>query len=452
MVLVQLYRSKEMVKTSVRTFFLIAILLFCTFEVSATSSTMDRVAESYVKLVLKVGVYDSDYVDAYNGPPEWMPTLKNGRKGSEFPHDELNQEVQSIIERLEGIDQSNLQNIEKKRYAYLMKSLLAAKAKIDLLAGIKMSFDEESKALYDAVAPSHDEEYYDIILKKLDDALPGKGTLCMRYWNYSKSLTVPQEKWEAVCRKAMAECRKRTLKYIELPNNENTHLEFVSGEIWPAYNKYKGNNQSLIQYNVDFGTHIAAAIHVASHEGYPGHHVNMLLMDNRMVAERNWVEYSVNILNSPQAFMAEGLARYATELVFPYDERVEFERTVLFPLAGLDPSKVGKYYEVEKLREELNLVMIEITRKYLDGDISRREAMTMFTKYGFSFSEEDERILTSMEDYRSYIINYYVGQDTVEKCIEKNVGADATTEKRWNAFHTLLSTPWTPSEMMNACE
>ena len=36
-----------------------------------TSTVMDRVAESYVRLVLAVGQHDPDYVDAYYGPPAW---------------------------------------------------------------------------------------------------------------------------------------------------------------------------------------------------------------------------------------------------------------------------------------------------------------------------------------------------------------------------------------------
>ena len=34
---------------------------------------MDKIAESYVKLVLNVGLHDPDFVDAYYGPKEWIP-------------------------------------------------------------------------------------------------------------------------------------------------------------------------------------------------------------------------------------------------------------------------------------------------------------------------------------------------------------------------------------------
>ena len=34
-------------------------------------TSVNNIAEAYVKLVLAMGQYDPDYVDAYYGPPEW---------------------------------------------------------------------------------------------------------------------------------------------------------------------------------------------------------------------------------------------------------------------------------------------------------------------------------------------------------------------------------------------
>ena len=45
-------------------------------------STMDTIAEQYVKLVLALGQHDADYVDAYYGPPEW-------KKAAEAPKVDL---------------------------------------------------------------------------------------------------------------------------------------------------------------------------------------------------------------------------------------------------------------------------------------------------------------------------------------------------------------------------
>ena len=37
---------------------------------------MNVIAEQYVRLVLAVGQYDADYVDAYYGPPAWRSDIQ----------------------------------------------------------------------------------------------------------------------------------------------------------------------------------------------------------------------------------------------------------------------------------------------------------------------------------------------------------------------------------------
>src|SRR5437773_9041547 len=45
----------------------------------ATATSLNKIAEAYVKLVLALGQHDPDYVDAYYGPPEWKQQLQ-GKK------------------------------------------------------------------------------------------------------------------------------------------------------------------------------------------------------------------------------------------------------------------------------------------------------------------------------------------------------------------------------------
>ena len=53
-------------------------------------------------------------------------------------------------------------------------------------------------------------------------------------------------------------------------------------------------------------------------------------------------------LFSPQSLIAEGTANYGIEVAFPGDERLAFEREVLFPAAGLDPARADEYYDVQR--------------------------------------------------------------------------------------------------------
>jgi len=47
---------------------------FAVGGVSAAPTDVNDIAESYVKLVLEIGLYDGDYVDSYFGPPQWQPS------------------------------------------------------------------------------------------------------------------------------------------------------------------------------------------------------------------------------------------------------------------------------------------------------------------------------------------------------------------------------------------
>src|SRR5450759_3632404 len=120
------------------------------------SFAMNRVAESYVKLVLAVGQHDADYVDAYYGPPEWRAEAEAHKR----PLPEIRAEAVALIVKISGTaaqapDKSEGDEIEGLRHAYLLRQLQSMVARIDLVAGKKMTFDQESKALYDAVAPTY---------------------------------------------------------------------------------------------------------------------------------------------------------------------------------------------------------------------------------------------------------------------------------------------------------
>jgi hypothetical protein len=41
--------------------------------------------------------------------------------------------------------------------------------------GDRLKFDDESRALYDAVAPTHPESHFEGILQKLETKIPGEG-------------------------------------------------------------------------------------------------------------------------------------------------------------------------------------------------------------------------------------------------------------------------------------
>src|SRR5690606_31565889 len=343
----------------------------------SVDSVMTPLAEQYVQLVLAVGEHDDGYVDAYYGPPEWREEAAAAR----LPLDSIAQRAQRLIDEIRAIDVSNAEELVQLRQTYLMRQLEALSAYVRMLGGERMSFDEESQALYDATAPTYDEAHFRALLDSLDSVLPGTGPIPARLEAYKRDFIIPPERLDTVFRAAIAEARRRTAAHIDLPANESFSLEYVTDKAWSGYNWYQGNNSSLIQINTDLPIFIERAIDLGAHEGYPGHHVYNVLLEHNLVRGRGWPEYSVYPLFSPQSLIAEGSANYGIEVAFPGEERVAFERDVLFPLAGLDPARAEEYDRVRRLADRLSYAGNEAARAYLNGEISADSAAKWLNTY-----------------------------------------------------------------------
>ncbi len=423
----------------------LGFLLSCVTEKKPKNS-LDQLAEDYVKLVLEVGQYDPNFVDAYYGPDEWKPQPLNDEVKENPPFDILLEKSSLLVNRIKTLDNESFSDQLKLRQIYLQKQLQAVHGRIEMLNGKEFTFDEETKVLYDVVTPDYTVEHFESLIQELDQLLPGVGNLTDRLTTFKKDFIIPNDKLDTVFHTAIQEARRRTLKYIDLPDNENFVLEFVSDKPWGGYNWYKGDNFSLIQINTDLPIFIDRAIDLASHEGYPGHHVFACLLESKLVKEKGWVEYSVYPLYSPQSLIAEGTANYGIEMAFPDDEKIAFEKEVLFPLAGLNPDKAEQYYQVLDLVSKISYVRNAAAEAYLDGELNKEETIDWLVKYALRNRESAEQSLKFIEAYRSYVINYNIGLDMVRDYMEQNAGALA--EEKWKTFEYLISTPQVPSNLV----
>ena len=255
------------------------------------------------------------------------------------------------------------------------------------------------------------------------------------------------EKLGGVFASAITEARKRTGGHIPLPAGETFRVEYVKDKPWSGYNWYQGNYYSLIQVNTDLPVFIDRALDLACHEGYPGHHVYNVLLEQNLLRKNGWIEFSIYPLFSPESLIAEGSANYGIDLAFPAKERIEFEKSVLFPLAGLDPSRAARYYEIHELAAKLSYAGNEAARHYLDGDWSVDKTQAWLEKYSLMEPDRARQRLRFIEKYRSYVINYNLGLDLVRTYVDARVGTAANPERRWKEFAALLSLPHVPSDL-----
>lgn len=403
---------------------------------------MNAIAESYVKLVLAVGQHDGDYVDAYYGPEAWRAEAVAERR----PLTDIRADADGLLTRLAAMGPAD-DEVEVLRYEYLTKQLGALMFRVRMLEGETFTFDEEAAALYDAQPPHYPVEHFDSLLAELEPLLPGTGSIPERFARFRDRFIIPPERVDTVFRTAIAEARRRTLEHLTLPANESFTLEYVTGKSWSGYNWYQGNAASLIQINTDLPITIDRAIDLAAHEGYPGHHVYNVLLEQNLVRGRDWVEFSVYPLFSPQSLIAEGSANYGIRVAFPGEERTRFEREVLYPLAGLDPALAQTYVRVLDIAGQLSYAGNEAARAYLNGDLSREDAIAYLTRYALMPLDRATQRLSFIDQYRSYVINYNYGQDLVRDWVERNGGTADAPDRRWEVFGSLLSSPRLPSAL-----
>jgi hypothetical protein len=314
-----------------------------------------------------------------------------------------------------------------------------------MLGGEKLTFDEESARLYDARAPHKTEAEFQTTLDALAKLLPGKGALIDRYSEFRKRFFIPADRLDAVFRAAIDACRARTVANVTLPPGETFTVEYVKGKSWSAYNWYKGNFTSVIQVNTDLPVAIDRALDLACHEGYPGHHVYNVLLEQYLVRDRGWVEFSVYPLFSPQSLIAEGTANFGIEVAFPGEQKLAFERDTLYPLAGLDPKTAASYAAVMTEINKLTYAGNEAARRYLNGEITREAAAEWLAKWAMMPADRALQRTKFFDQYRSYVINYNLGLDLSRAYIERLGGTADRPDVRWREFTKLLSSPRLPS-------
>ncbi len=403
------------------------------------------IANAYIKLTLEAGTHEAEYVDAYYGPAG----LQEAAKANPRPLAELIAEARALMAAVDVAVPQISNEVERRRALALRGMLVAADTRLQMLQGKKFNFDDEAKGQFSTVPDLKPLGGYDPILASLEKLIPGEGALAMRVDAFNERYVIPKDRLQSVFDAAIAACKKRTAKHIALPVGETFTMEFVTGKTWSGYNYYKGGYKSLIQINTDLPIRISRAVDLGCHEGYPGHHVLNLMVEKRLARGDNggkgWNEYEVNPLYSPTSVLSEGSANYGIDLAFPGPERLKFERDVLYPLAGLDPNTAEAYWKMQQMTDALSGARLTIAKMYLDGRVTRAQALELTQKYLLLSPARAEQSVAFTDHYRSYVINYGWGKDLVRNYVERG---NPDQSERWRRMEKILSEPTLPVDLL----
>jgi len=287
------------------------------------TADLDSLAQEYLFLELSMGLHDKAHVDAYFGPED----IRESANEAQLSINEVEARSAAMnTELLRAKAAAESDAMRSARIDGLTGRLAALGTRIALNRGQTLTFDEESRRLFGTTAAAHDAAYFRVILGDIDTLVGGEGELSVRVNEFQNQFVIPPERLGEVFDAAIAECRRRTLLYIDLPENESFSLEYVNDKPWSGYNWYQGDSQSLIQINTDLPIFISRAVDLGCHEGYPGHHTFNALLEKNLVQDRGWLEFSLYPLFSPQSNLSSPRVAATTASTWP--SRVTNESTM----------------------------------------------------------------------------------------------------------------------------
>jgi hypothetical protein len=338
---------------------------------------LDDIAEDYVRTTLRLAQHDPSLVEDWRGPASWRP-------GARVPVADLGPNIDRLVHDLEraAIDISN--SAEYARVHYLLGQSRALRFAADRQLGRATSIDEQAREEFGVAFPPLDQAAIDRARASLDEALPGFGGLRDRLAAHRQQSTIPAAERQQVLGEALQSCRAATIAVVPLPRDESVSLVFGAPVLFDAFAHYRGNNRTEIEISGGPLDH-ARAHRLACHEGYPGHHVQHLLID-RLFHERQWPELQLTPAFGPHLLYLEGAAEVGADL-------------------ALTPSRV------DVLLQELQPVITDVARAYLDGGLSQDRALERLANE--ALVSDPAGMLAFIEQRRARALVYVEGRRLV---------------------------------------
>ena len=308
---------------------------------TANVRSVDAIADGYVRATLQLAQHDPTLVEDWRGPQRFQP-------GPRGPVAEVAREIEKLQRAVAFAASDISSGQEYARVQYLKGQLRGLRFAAERQLGQAKSIDDQAREEFGVVFPPLDVAAVQRTHQALRDALPGLGALKDRLLAYRNQMVIPAGRRLEVLTGALASCRRATIAVLELPRDES--VAFMLGEppLFDAFARYRGSHRTEIE--ISGGPLDSTRAHrLACHEGYPGHHVQHLLID-QLYGERQWPELLLTPGFGPHLLYLEGAAEVGADLVL--DEP-----------------------PVDRLVHDLEPVVTDVARKYLDGSLTQERAI-----------------------------------------------------------------------------
>jgi hypothetical protein len=378
--------------------------LALTWGCAEQAPTLDAIAEGYVRVALQLAQHDPGLIEDWRGPASWRPGPR--------------QPVAPLLKQIETLQQdlrAHSDPATADRRGYLAAQLAALQFSAKRLLGQSGTFDDEAEQAFGRKPSPAPATRLEAGRAALARELPGSGSLVERYAAFKKSQTVDRSKAEPLLKAALAACRSATAPSLPLPDGEAVELAFVDDSPWDAFAHYLGGHRTKITFNRRAAVDVSRVLRLACHEGYPGHHVQFMLIDDELVSRRGWREFELVPAFGRHLLVTEGAAEAGAEMAVPIQSRIAVYRDVLLPIAGLPPQDAARIARVEQLVWSLEPAAIEIIRGYLDHTLTQSAAIDRLRHEALTL--EAEALLAFAERRRTRVLAYPEGREAIWRTI-----------------------------------
>ena len=191
-------------------------------------------AERYIRLGLQLDRDDPGIVDSYAGPPELAAEVQ---AAAPVEPATIAADADALLAELDD--------------GWLRDQGAGLRVHAGVVAGEERAYADEVEACF-GVRPIHtDEARFAEAHDRLEELLPGSGSLADRYRRWESSYRVPPADVERLMRAVVEEARTWTRELVDLPAGEEVVVQAVRDEPWLAFCEYLGALRSRISVNVD---------------------------------------------------------------------------------------------------------------------------------------------------------------------------------------------------------
>lgn len=394
---------------------------------------MNEIVREYLLIGLGLGQIEEGIVDAYYGPAE---VAEEARRAKAAPL-ELAERAERLRERLPELD-------DAQREHWLDRQLVALATLSRRLAGEELPYLDEVELCFDARPEATPPEEYAQTRIELEDLVPGSGDLRTRLAERDKRLTVPVNRLPQVIDWVLAEQRRDASRQFEVPAGEQLTVSLVNDKPWSAYNWYHGNLRSLIEYNTDLPVRATALVGTLAHEAFPGHHLEHASKEANLVLRLDRPEASLQLINTPEAYISEGLAEAGVRFVAPAQRWQELLIGAC-AIAGMamTPTDAEREWQTSQSLRRLGGASGDAALQMHVGGRSREEVVAFLEHDALVPRDRAEKSLEFLTHplWRTYVFCYEGG----ERLLTRWLDAAGSEEGARRRFARLLNEQLTPS-------